>query len=510
MAREKIAQIWVAGDLFLTGIDTKLSQILSEALQLGESEPEILEAIEADLDAHGKEKKRRRLADKAWLESHTEALRGEGFAEAEKNRLAELRLEEGRPRMSASMVLVFLMVRGYWGSVSGQKEQDWIHDSVTIRSLLSRYGMKMPGRRTILDNVNAVSNTTRDLLLDLQLKKAAREDLDDFELAIIDSTAVSSSSAWPGESELLFKLLRRIDAAGKSLKCFGIEGWRRWQTGSWLARLKKMDFEINASIGKRRGRRTRRRLYGKIYKTMDKALSRVKRERERHAGAVKQANLMPTLRERLDGIWQGMEQDIEASERVLRTSRQRVEEEKKVPATERYVSISDQTASVIVKGGREPTFGYKPQLVRSGKGFITSVIVEQGNISDSRSLLPGIQQHSNRTGVIPRQVSADDGYASAEGRTQLLDLGAQQVSFSGGTGKSVMPQEEWEDEDFLALRNKRSSVESVIFVLKDVFELDQLRRRGLEAVRGEILEKLIAHNFWRLRYLADLRRKRAA
>ena len=41
-------------------------------------------------------------------------------------------------------------------------------------------------------------------------------------------------------------------------------------------------------------------------------------------------------------------------------------------------------------------------------------------------------------------------------------------------------------------------MESLIFVLKFLFGFGRLRRSGLEAVQAELLQKAIAHNFYRM------------
>jgi len=66
--------------------------------------------------------------------------------------------------------------------------------------------------------------------------------------------------------------------------------------------------------------------------------------------------------------------------------------------------------------------GYKPQIGRSEHGFITSLIVEEGNPADSTKLIPVFQDAVSRTGVVPDMVSADDGYAWEDGRDYLLGV----------------------------------------------------------------------------------------
>ena len=76
----------------------------------------------------------------------------------------------------------------------------------------------------------------------------------------------------------------------------------------------------------------------------------------------------------------------------------------------------------------------------------------------------------------------------------------QNVSINGSKGKKITPAEEWESESFKELRSHRSAVESLMFTGKFKFNFGQFSRCGIDAVRAEMLEKVIAHNFWRIAY----------
>ncbi|MBI3698171.1 MAG: transposase, partial [Acidobacteria bacterium] len=162
------------------------------------------------------------------------------------------------------------------------------------------------------------------------------------------------------------------------------------------------------------------------------------------------------------------------------------------------LSVSYPDAGFIAKGGREPVVGYKPQLARSGNGFIMGLIVPQGNASDSCQLVPMFDQVVRRTGVIPDIVSVDDGYSSALGRTTLQTRGAKVVSISGSKGKKITSAAEWDSEAYAVARDDRPAVESLMFTIKHGFDFGRVARRGLENVQAELLEKVLAYNFCRL------------
>ena len=63
------------------------------------------------------------------------------------------------------------------------------------------------------------------------------------------------------------------------------------------------------------------------------------------------------------------------------------------------------------------------------------------------------------------------------------------------------PGAKWIDpqsEAYRKARGDRSAVESLMFTIKDGFEFGELGRRGLSAVREELLEKVLAYNCCRI------------
>jgi hypothetical protein len=146
-------------------------------------------------------------------------------------------------------------------------------------------------------------------------------------------------------------------------------------------------------------------------------------------------------------------------------------------------------------------------LVRSENGFVTSLLVPQGNAADSIKLVPAIGDSIKRTGVVAELVSTDDGYASAKGRDKLLEMGVNNISISGAKGKKLTTLEEWESETYRDARRCRSAVESLMFTIKDGFAFGELDRRGIEAVRDELLEKVLAYNCCRSILIKQRRRE---
>ena len=77
--------------------------------------------------------------------------------------------------------------------------------------------------------------------------------------------------------------------------------------------------------------------------------------------------------------------DVTSLRQVIANCEARVLRKEKVAAQDKVLSVSDADAAFIVKGERDPVVGYKPQLARSRQGFVTGLLVPQGNASDSDS-----------------------------------------------------------------------------------------------------------------------------
>ena len=486
------------GNLFFPVPDTEFRDFLEQIDELVKFAPEILEAIEQDLEEHGKKKKKVRLADKQYAEEMTGELPDIQLDEYTVNDF-DLSLGTGRPRIPAYLVCVFLMIRGKDGSVTKLKDVTFLKESMSLYSLLQERGYKLPAPTTILENINAISSETRDLMFKKQLSLIRQEGLDDFKKLIADSTQVEANSAWPTDSGILTGLLGRVHRMGQHLEIFELPNFHAGWMNCWLRKMKKLNFNINLIAGKRNSKRKIKRLYRKLLEHGQNAVRHLDREIEKFEETYHPFDfLFPSRREMLNRILRQMREDIGDAYRVIRYTEERIFKGEVSGSRDKVLSLSDKTAAYIKKGDREPVIGYKPQVGRSEHGFISSLIVEEGNPADSVKLIPVFQDAVSRTGIVPELVSVDDGYASRKGRDYILNQGVGVVSISGSKGKKLMGEEVWEREVYQDARADRSAVESLIFVLKYCYYFDRMGRRGLQAVRAEMIEKALAYNCCRM------------
>jgi hypothetical protein len=109
------------------------------------------------------------------------------------------------------------MLRGFNGGCKDQHARLLLEESITLRLWLEHLGLQLPPASTLSDNLNAVSNQTRALIHQVQLRYILQEGLDDFWKCFIDSTAVEANTERPTDSTILVRLIARVCTTGGNL-----------------------------------------------------------------------------------------------------------------------------------------------------------------------------------------------------------------------------------------------------------------------------------------------------
>ena len=477
--------------------DSEFFEFMREAHQLVAGAPTILEAIDADLDLHGQRKKALRVQDKQWSEARNQPLPSL-VLDPTPVAPETLRLEVGRPRTEAYVVYLFLVGRGFFGGFKSSEATTLMLESVTLRVFLSNQDIPLPGRSTLTELANAVSPATREKILDAQLRAVLHEGWDDFKAMTQDSTSVEGNVLWPTDSRLMVDLVARLWRRGGRLEKLDLPNFDAPMIAKVLGAMSLLDREISLGLGPNRRKRARKKLYEKLLEKAHRAIELLAPQVGRTRQALCALDILPSQRVRAARLVEWLQTDLENLRRVVQNCEARILRDEKVSIGDKVLSVSDPDVGFIAKGGRESVVGYKPNLARSANGFVTGLIVPQGNASDSGELVPMFEQVVRRTGVIPDTVSVDDGYSSATGRATLRNRGVKVVSISGSKGKKITPVADWDSEAFAVARDDRSAVESLMYTIKYGFDFGRVARRGLKNVRDELLEKVLAYNFCRL------------
>lgn len=480
--------------LFLEPSDSDLLEFLREAHELVAGCPGLVDAVEKDLDQHSLGKKALRVADAAWRTARTAPLPGIAPVVAAVDP-ARLVLGHGRHRTPAYVVLMAMLLRGYFGAGFKSSQSDtMIQESVTLRVFFANLGMGLPGRSTLTELVNAVSNPTRQRILDAQVARVLRLKWDDFSVMLQDSTHVEGNTVWPTDSRLLVALVARLLRVGGSLPRLDLPAIESPTARRHLGVMTTLDREIDMAKGSKERGRARRRRYQKllwrarrVHGAMEQAVTQVE-------SALRSLDVLPSRKAMAERAVGRLRADVNALVQVIETCTARVIRDEKVPMADKKLSVSDPDAGFIAKGQRVPVIGYKPQLARSGAGFVTGLLLPKGNAADSGQLVPMVDEVTRRTGVVPKVVSVDDGYASQANMDALQARRIEVVSINGAKGRALTARADWNSDEYALARDLRSAVESLMYTLKQGFDFGAVARRGLTAAHGELLEKALAHN----------------
>jgi Transposase DDE domain len=481
--------------VFLTPIDSQLNDFLNEIHQIAIFEPSIVERIDEDLDLHAKRKKLLRLADAEFLAGQTFDL-PKLQLELRELKIDKIQLEIGRPRTDAYIVYLFLMLRGFNGGCKDQHARLLLEESITLKLWLEHLGLQLPPASTLSDNLNAVSNETRALIHQVQLRYIIlQQGLDDFQKCFIDSTAVEANTERPTDSTILVRLIARVCTSGSRLHRLDLPDMNPIGLLEQQAELRRLSQQIHFLSGKARGRAKRKKWYFQLIRRVRRLRKRLLRDLETvRRNLESRADLPPSRRLMAEDALCLIADDLAALEQSANVCERRIMAEEEVPMAEKIISLSDSDASFIVKGGWDTVVGYRPQLARSGSGFVTALVLPRGNAADSPHLIAMVKEQITNTGIIPAMTSADDGYSSQRGREEVLGLGVQVVSISGAKGKKLIEARQWKSQPYRQARAERSAIESLVFTLKEGFEFGEMMRRTHENVLAEMLEKVLAYN----------------
>jgi len=472
---------------------TDLADFFQEVLAFLDRHPALLAMVDADLDAYGLQKKAQRLQrQRELLASHPSL----GIGETPATEAADLWLAHGRPRTPALVVFLFLILRGRYGSASDQDACERFRESKSLEYLLAARGCHMPSRQTLVDNLNAVSNATREAILDAQIADCRAEGLDDLKEIAIDSTAVCACSAWPNDASLGARSLQRACRELAVLRDMGLVDYRDGWKLSWRDQIACLARDINMVRGKQAARK-RGKLYRRLVKTMEKLMEHLVKL-YRTLLSEDTLHLHVTVRNVRDRHVRHGAQALINGWKACNQIKARVLEGRTVPIDEKLLSLADPDATLIIKGDRQTVLGYRPGLARSREGFIVDLALEKGNTPDAKVLVKTVRNVARRTGAVPQKVTTDDGYASKKNMDELERLGVGLVTFSGAKGRKITPREVWDREEAMEQRALRSAVESLMAVMKGDYFFARMRRCGVENVRAEMLEKALAYNFDRI------------
>jgi len=419
----------------------------------------------------------------------------------------------GRPStpMETYLRLMFLKFRYRLGYESLCRE---VADSITWRRFC-RIGLdgSVPHPTTLMKLTTRCGSAAVEGLNEALLAKAAEAKLLRTNRIRVDTTVVPANVAYPTDSGLLAKAIRRIAATGKRIQAAGGATRTRLRDRSRAAG--RRAHEIGAKLrtrsaaGRDEAQATVVRVTGelaglaataadqaqRLLVNAKQALRRARAEADKLLERGVHDAAAGRRRGRLARAVDDLTELLDATRQIVAQTRQRVAGHTPDGATRR-VSLHDADARPIAKGrlGRPVEFGHKAQIVDNIDGVVLDHAVEQGNPPDAPQLAPAVERVKRRTRRAPHTVTADRGYGEAKVDQQLTDLGVKSVVIPRKGRPSQARRAEEHRKAFRRTIKWRTGSEGRISYLKRGYGWDRTRIDGTEGTRIWTGHGVLAHN----------------
>jgi IS5 family transposase len=393
------------------------------------------------------------------------------------------RSDTGREGMTAEQVLRCTILKQY-RELTYEELAFHLEDSDAFRSF-SRLEMgQYPSKSILQENIKAIREETWEAIHRDIIGYAVREKIEKGRTVRVDSTAVETDIHHPTDSTLLADGVRIIT---------------RWLTeGKELAPPPRYQFSDHRRVVKKR-------VMTILNARKDSVRQRAYRDLLQYAGLVQgyAVTAIPELASyeghTLEDTFRGhelarrLERAVRILDKVIDQTERRVFKGEKVPASEKIVSFFEEHTDIIVKGKRDTEYGHKVFLSGGASTMILGCLIIRGNPADTDQYRSLLEQHKEWYGRMPRQVSADGGFASKDNLAFAKGNGVKDAVFAKKRGLSIleMAKSAWV---YKKLRNFRAGIEAGISTLKRAFGLDRCTWSGWEGFKRYVWSSIVSYN----------------
>lgn len=393
------------------------------------------------------------------------------------------RTDTGRKGMTAEQVLRAAILKQY-RELTYEELAFHLEDSDAFRSF-SRLDMgQHPSKSVLQENIKAIKEETWGAIHRDIIGYARKEKIEQGRTIRVDSTAVETDIHHPTDSTLLADGIRVIT---------------RWLTeGKALTPPPVYTFSDHQRVVKKR-------VMTILNARKDTVRQKAYRDLLHYAGLVLgyATDAIPLLTSykghTIEDTFSGQElarrltRAVGLLGKVIDQTERRVFKGEKVPASEKIVSLFEDHTDIIVKGRRDTEYGHKIFLSGGASTMILGCLIERGNPADSDQYQPLLEQHRQWYDRMPRQVTADGGFASKDNLAFAKEHGVKDAVFAKRRGLSIleMAKSSWV---YKKLRNFRAGIEAGISTLKRAFGLTRCTWSGWEGFKRYVWSNIVSYN----------------
>jgi IS5 family transposase len=197
----------------------------------------------------------------------------------------------------------------------------------------------------------------------------------------------------------------------------------------------------------------------------------------------------------LQGLQRELDTMLARVQQVLRQTKGRVFEGN-THVEGKLVSLFEPDTEIIRKGkASKPTeFGKMVKIQEAENQIITAYEVYEQRPNDKDLLIPAVEIHQQRLDRVPELVAGDAGFYSAQGETQVQEMGVKRVSIPNHSTKSVERRRHQKQRWFRKGQKWRTGCEGRISVLKRRHGLHRCRYQGSAGMKRWVGLGVISDN----------------
>lgn len=389
----------------------------------------------------------------------------------------------GREGMTAEQVLRCAILKQY-RQLTYEELAFHLEDSDSFRGF-SRLEMgQYPSKSILQENIKALREETWEAIHREIIGYAKAEKIETGRKVRIDATAVETDIHHPTDSTLLadgVRIITRWLAEGKDLTPAPV-----YHFSDHRRVVKKRVLTIQNARKEKVRQDAYRDLLAYAGKVREYALVAIPELRDHQPLEVSQLFAGKVLAEKLARA-------VGLLEKVINQTERRVFRGEQVPASEKVVSFFEDHTDIIVKKRRATEYGHKVFLTGGVSTMILDCLILRGNPADSGQYATLLERQKKLYGRMPRQTSADGGFASKDNLAYAKNNGVKDAAFAKKRGLSVlaMAKSAWV---YKSLRNFRAGIEAGISTLKRAFGFDRCTWKGWKGFGRYVWSSIVSYN----------------
>jgi len=358
---------------------------------------------------------------------------------------------------------------------------DLVDSKMCIVFTNMEYGQRF-SHQTLQENISKITPAVLEKI-NVEICKLAMElGIENGKKMRTDATAVESNIHYPTNCSLLWDCIRVacriLKNVTKIIKTINVSTYS-----------KKTAKKLNYQIVNTKGQEKRIPLFKKMLRIQIKYMAQVKQ-------AIVQLQAISFDDEKMEQPRQKFLSELESllpkMEQVYDVAYRKEILNEQVPVAEKILSIFEDHTDCISKGGREVVFGHKVNMTAGKSNLIFDVTIEQGNPSDIDLFGKTLDNIKQNYDLVPRDFSADGGYASAINLNDAKERGIENIVFTKNKGKAqnIVSSRKMET----MLKKWRSGMEAIISNVKRGLAAYRSSWKGFEAFQSFVLWSIIAYN----------------